>query len=321
LSPTEFLRRRHGPTVATAAPAPAAHDAPAYLAPHATNQGKQLGKSQVRLMVRVQLSIDKVDASSVTDEWINGLFDRYDKDRSGLMDDAEWDSLAAMLKEEVAKIGTAEPAFGQVPLQQQGFVVEAAATGAAGATDEERQHSRQYGHSSKAQQAGTAGDGHSMACCAAPPSKRHGMTDPDGGLATLKQENDDLKAALGAITSENAQLKVRGETLAAALQTENEKLKTALAERDKWGPASGPAPALDLDEAALLKAELEKIRYGDPDPATPARPKPAPVEAATTAAVEEAEPPVPATPAAAEPATEAPAVVAPPTPTPTPAPV
>ena len=41
-----------------------------------------------------------------------------------------------------------------------------------------------------------------------------------------EQENDDLKAVLGTLTSENAQLKAD----AAALQTENEKLKTALAE-------------------------------------------------------------------------------------------
>ena len=72
--------------------------------------GKQLGKSQVRLMVRIQLQIEDVDLSTVMDDWIDALFDRYDADKSGMMDDTEWDSLSEILKTEAGKIGTPEAA-------------------------------------------------------------------------------------------------------------------------------------------------------------------------------------------------------------------
>ena len=74
-----------------------------------TADGKQLGKAQVRLMVRLQLKIEGVE-HSVTDEWIDALFKRFDADNSGTMDDAEWESLMPVLKAEAAKIGTVDSA-------------------------------------------------------------------------------------------------------------------------------------------------------------------------------------------------------------------
>ena len=66
---------------------------------------KMLGKSQAREMVRIKLEIEQIDGSKVTDQWIDDLFDRYDSDKSGQIDDSEWESLAATLQEEVGKIG------------------------------------------------------------------------------------------------------------------------------------------------------------------------------------------------------------------------
>jgi len=66
----------------------------------ASPTGKQLGKAQVRLMVRIQLQIEDVDLSRVTDRWIDALFERFDSDKSGTMDDEEWESLTEMLKDE-----------------------------------------------------------------------------------------------------------------------------------------------------------------------------------------------------------------------------
>lgn len=56
-------------------------------------------------MVRITLEIEQVDSSKVTDKWIDDLFDRYDTNKSGQIDDSEWERLAAGLKDEVAKIG------------------------------------------------------------------------------------------------------------------------------------------------------------------------------------------------------------------------
>jgi hypothetical protein len=58
---------------------------------------KQLTRSQVRKMVRIQLKILKRPAD-VSDDWIDSLFDEFDSDRSGLIEDGEWDSLVAVLK-------------------------------------------------------------------------------------------------------------------------------------------------------------------------------------------------------------------------------
>lgn len=76
----------------------------------ASGTGKQLGKSQVRLMVRIQLQIEEVDVSKVTDSWIDSLFDRFDSDNSGTMDDEEWEKLSEILKVEAGKIGTPDAA-------------------------------------------------------------------------------------------------------------------------------------------------------------------------------------------------------------------
>jgi hypothetical protein len=70
-------------------------------------QKKQLGRAQVHEMVRIQLEIDgKVDPQSVSDDWIDQLFSEFDTDKSGLMDDREWDSLAKALDSRVAQLSS-----------------------------------------------------------------------------------------------------------------------------------------------------------------------------------------------------------------------
>lgn len=63
---------------------------------------KQLGKAQVRAMVRIQIQMQQ-SGVSVSDEWIDALFDRFDVDNNGLMDDAEWDSLVQVLGAELER--------------------------------------------------------------------------------------------------------------------------------------------------------------------------------------------------------------------------
>ena len=57
---------------------------------------QQLIRSQVRRMVRIQLQL--LRKPEVTDEWIDGLFDEFDTDRSGFIDDTEWDNLVKVLE-------------------------------------------------------------------------------------------------------------------------------------------------------------------------------------------------------------------------------
>ena len=57
---------------------------------------KQLSRVQCREMVRIQLELDGRDPN-VSDDWIDSLFDEFDADRSGLIDDDEWDNLASQL--------------------------------------------------------------------------------------------------------------------------------------------------------------------------------------------------------------------------------
>ena len=64
---------------------------------------KQLGKAQVRAMVRIQMRMLRIKDSAVGDDYIDALFDRFDVDKSGLMDDAEWDSLAEILEAELLR--------------------------------------------------------------------------------------------------------------------------------------------------------------------------------------------------------------------------
>ena len=47
-------------------------------------------------MVRIQLQL--LRKPEVTDEWIDGLFDEFDTDRSGFIDDTEWDNLVKVLE-------------------------------------------------------------------------------------------------------------------------------------------------------------------------------------------------------------------------------
>ena len=43
----------------------------------------------------------EVPDSDVPDQWIDDLFDRYDDDKSGYVDDAEWDNIQKALETEV----------------------------------------------------------------------------------------------------------------------------------------------------------------------------------------------------------------------------
>ena len=81
---------------------------------------KQLGRAQVRAMVRIQMRMAKIPESAVSDAWIDALFDRFDADGSGLMDDGEWDtllvSLANELKREAARPPRRRPPPSAAPL-------------------------------------------------------------------------------------------------------------------------------------------------------------------------------------------------------------
>ena len=57
---------------------------------------KQLNRQQCRLMVRIQLELEQRDPH-VSDEWIDDLFDEFDADRSGFIDDEEWENIALQL--------------------------------------------------------------------------------------------------------------------------------------------------------------------------------------------------------------------------------
>eukprot|EP01043_Picozoa_sp_COSAG02_P066853 COSAG02_NODE_10540_length_1918_cov_2.516218_3_plen_128_part_00 len=59
-------------------------------------QPKQLGRMQVRRMVRLQLQVDERDAN-VTDAWIDELFNEFEVDKSSYMDDTEWEKLIESL--------------------------------------------------------------------------------------------------------------------------------------------------------------------------------------------------------------------------------
>lgn len=65
----------------------------------AAEEGRWLSREQVRQMVRIQLQILKRDAQHVPVAWIDALFDEFDADCSGLMDDSEWDRLVEVLKD------------------------------------------------------------------------------------------------------------------------------------------------------------------------------------------------------------------------------
>lgn len=62
---------------------------------------KQLSKNQIREMVRITLEILQIPQSDVSNQWIDDLFDRYDADKSGYVDDEEWETIEAALKVEV----------------------------------------------------------------------------------------------------------------------------------------------------------------------------------------------------------------------------
>jgi hypothetical protein len=77
-------------------------DTPCQQHTRATSQkGKQLTRDQIRLMVPLQLEIDGNDPS-VTVAWIDALFDRLDVDKSNTIDDDEWESLVAVLRDPFA---------------------------------------------------------------------------------------------------------------------------------------------------------------------------------------------------------------------------
>jgi hypothetical protein len=64
-------------------------------------KGKQLSRAQIREMVPIQLEIDGQNPK-VSREWIDALFDRFDIDKSNTIDDEEWDSLVAVLRDPFA---------------------------------------------------------------------------------------------------------------------------------------------------------------------------------------------------------------------------
>lgn len=53
---------------------------------------KRLSRRQCREMVRIQLEIERRDPN-VSDEWIDDIFDTFDADESGFIDEDEWDNI------------------------------------------------------------------------------------------------------------------------------------------------------------------------------------------------------------------------------------
>lgn len=76
------------------------------------NDTKLLNRDQVRKMVRLQLQIDgraalthatsqiRTEDGNATDEWIDTLFDQFDADESGMIDEREWDLLLKLLEKQ-----------------------------------------------------------------------------------------------------------------------------------------------------------------------------------------------------------------------------
>ena len=88
-------------TPAQAPEAPPRFPSPPAVPPRQSSDskgGKQLTRTQCHEMVRIQLEIDGLDPN-VTDDWIDSLFDEFDADGSGTVDDAEWDLLVARMRE------------------------------------------------------------------------------------------------------------------------------------------------------------------------------------------------------------------------------
>jgi len=67
-----------------------------------------LSREQVRKMIRVQLKLDDAGSLDVSDAWIDNLFDEFDADQSGSMDNAEWDDLVVVLKERTVALAAAQ---------------------------------------------------------------------------------------------------------------------------------------------------------------------------------------------------------------------
>jgi Ca2+-binding EF-hand superfamily protein len=63
---------------------------------------KRLTRSQVRLKVRLQLQAEGRDPN-VSNAWIDQIFDEYDADQSGVIEDTEWEKLKAHLDDDGRK--------------------------------------------------------------------------------------------------------------------------------------------------------------------------------------------------------------------------
>jgi hypothetical protein len=54
-------------------------------------------RAKVREMARIQLELLGRNPKAASDEWVDSLFERFDVDGSGTIDDSEWDNLVAAL--------------------------------------------------------------------------------------------------------------------------------------------------------------------------------------------------------------------------------
>jgi Ca2+-binding EF-hand superfamily protein len=68
----------------------------AVLSAHASSR-RQMTRAKVREMVRIQLELLGRNPKAASDEWVDSLFERFDVDGSGTIDDSEWDNLVAAL--------------------------------------------------------------------------------------------------------------------------------------------------------------------------------------------------------------------------------
>jgi hypothetical protein len=83
--------------------------------------GKQLGREQVREMVRIHLELtnDRRDAS---DAWIDARFDRFDADGSGTVDDGEWEALLRSMEPQIVTLSTKPPWFIEMEVRACGCI-------------------------------------------------------------------------------------------------------------------------------------------------------------------------------------------------------
>ena len=108
--PFEKILRQDGPLEAS------------FVAWSPTDSNKRLGRAQCRAMVRLQLKTDG-KRWTVSDEWIDRYFDRFDLDKSGYIDENECEQLTAAVASAKQLSCARAKAMARVQLQANGCTV------------------------------------------------------------------------------------------------------------------------------------------------------------------------------------------------------